>query len=82
VNNWYYKEWDGSSYTDKELRDHVRGALDWVTKHREAARAQTIIAYAWNESDEGGWLVPTHREGTARLDAIRDALRDKERERK
>ena len=38
------------------------------------------IAYAWNESDEGGWLVPTHREGTARLDAVRDALRGKENE--
>ena len=72
------KQPGGPQPTPKELRDHVRRALDWVTNHREVAPAQTIIAYAWNESDEGGWLVPTHREGTARLDAVRDALRDKE----
>jgi hypothetical protein len=71
------KEPGGPQPTPKELQDHVRGALDWVTKHREATPAQTIIANAWNEFDEGGWLVPTHAEGTARLDAIRDALRDK-----
>ena len=61
-----------------ELRDHVRRALNWVTDNRDIAPAQTIVAYAWNESDEGGWLVPTHSEGTARLDAVRDALRAKE----
>lgn len=68
----------GPQPTPAELREHVRSALDWVTNHREVAPAHTIIAYAWNESDEGGWLVPTHREGTARLDAVRDALRAKE----
>jgi len=67
----------GPQPTPEELRDHVRRALDWVTDHREVVPAQTIIAYAWNESDEGGWLVPTHSEGTARLDAVRDALRAK-----
>jgi hypothetical protein len=61
------------------LRDHVRGALDWVSKHREAVPAQTIIDYAWNTSAEGGWPVPTHCEGTAQLDALRDALQDKEK---
>ena len=58
-----------------ELREHLRSAIGWVKKYREAADAQTILIYAWNESDEGGWLVPTKSEGTARLDALREALR-------
>ena len=49
--------------------------MTWVRSNREVAEAQTIMIYAWNESDEGGWLVPTKTEGTARLDAIREALR-------
>jgi len=30
-----------------------------------------MLFYAWNEVDEGGWLVPDRSRGTARLDAIR-----------
>ena len=41
--------------------------------------ANAIIIYAWNENDEGGWLIPTLSEGTARLDAIARVLNPKER---
>lgn len=68
------KQAGGPQPAPEELRDHVRSALEWARSHREIAPAQTIIAYAWNESDEGGWLVPTQGEGTTRLDAVRDAL--------
>jgi hypothetical protein len=68
------KQPGGPQPTPQQLRDHVRSALDWATNHRSIAPAQTIIAYAWNESDEGGWLVPTHSAGTSRLDAVREAL--------
>jgi hypothetical protein len=50
-------------------------AIDWTTSNQESAKAQTILIYAWNESDEGGWLVPTLSEGNARLDAIRSVLK-------
>jgi len=37
-----------------------------------------VLIYAWNEFDEGGWLVPAlpppHGEGTARIDALRKVL--------
>ena len=29
-----------------------------------------MLVYAWNENSEGGWLVPTLGEGTARVDAL------------
>jgi hypothetical protein len=40
-----------------------------------AGRANTVLIYAWNETDEGGWLHPTLAEGTARLDAIKKVLK-------
>lgn len=62
-----------------ELADHVVRALDWVRTHPAAAPADTVLIYAWNESDEGGWLTPTLLEGTRRLDAIARALKNYDR---
>ena len=61
--------------TPQELADNLRAAVGWVEAHPEAAQPQAVLIYAWNESDEGGWLVPTLSEGTARLDAIAEVLR-------
>jgi hypothetical protein len=47
--------------------------MQWNRDNAGAAQANTIIIYAWNESDEGGWLVPTLSQGPARLDAIQNA---------
>jgi len=37
-----------------------------------------VLIYAWNELDEGGWLMPAlpppQGEGTARIDALRKVL--------
>jgi hypothetical protein len=60
--------------TPAELAAHVQAALDWVKAHPDAAEPETVLIYAWNETDEGGWLVPTHSEGTGRLEAIRKVL--------
>lgn len=60
--------------TPEELAAHLGRALDWLKVHRASAAAQLAIIYAWNENDEGGWLVPTLAEGSARLDAIAKAL--------
>ncbi len=58
----------------QELAAHVGKALAWCMANPEAAKAQTVLVYAWNEFDEGGWLCPTLSEGTARLDALRGIL--------
>lgn len=57
-----------------ELRQHVQRAVTW-TEAQVPAGPATVLIYAWNEHDEGGWLTPTLSEGNARLEAIEGALR-------
>jgi hypothetical protein len=61
--------------TPAELADNLRDALKWNADNPKAAAANAVLIYAWNESDEGGWLVPTKSEGDARLKAIASVLR-------
>lgn len=65
--------------TAAELADHVKSALDWASENRELVPAKSLIMYAWNEHDEGGWLCPTWGEGgrtnTDRLDALAAMLK-------
>jgi hypothetical protein len=63
--------------TPEELAEHLGSAVDWTRANPEAAEAQVILVYAWNETDEGGWLMPTLAEGTARVEAIGRRMRDK-----
>ncbi|TAN37298.1 MAG: hypothetical protein EPN23_06220 [Verrucomicrobia bacterium] len=58
-----------------ELAGHLDHALTWINKNPTVAPAQAVIIYAWNENDEGGWLVPTLSEGTARIEAVAKILR-------
>ncbi len=61
-----------------EIVAHLGRACAFVNHHADLCPADTVIAYAWNEHDEGGWLCPTWTpEGTPnteRLDAIRALL--------
>lgn len=57
-----------------ELAQNLRSAFDWLKQYPDANDADTVLIYAWNETDEGGWLVPTISEGTKRLDAIQSML--------
>ena len=54
---------------------HVREAIDWTVQQAGAKGSNPIIIYAWNENDEGGWLIPTLSEGSARVESIGNALR-------
>lgn len=60
----------------KELAEHIRNALSFLKKNADQTPAQTILIYAWNEFDEGGWLCPTLGEDTSRLDALKPILND------
>ena len=58
--------------TPAEVADAVKGALDWNRANRDAAHAGTVLVYAWNEHDEGGWLCPTlNPDGTANTERLR-----------
>lgn len=72
-----------SRATPAEISAHLQNAISFVRKHPEICKANSIIIYAWNEYDEGGWLAPTRSpDGTpdnSRLDAIQTVLK-KEKE--
>ena len=59
--------------TPKEIEEETRVAIQWCRVNPAIAESNTILIYAWNETEEGGWLHPTLKEGPARLDAIRRA---------
>lgn len=60
-----------------ELAAHLDKAIQWTKANPDTAKASTVLVYAWNEFDEGGWICPTLDEGTGRLDALRKVLRSK-----
>ncbi len=47
------------SPTPGELAGHLDDALAWARARPAVCPAQTVLVYAWNEHDEGGWLCPT-----------------------
>ena len=55
-----------------ELAGHLADALDWTRLHRGSVTpANTVLIYAWNENDEGGWLCPTlNPDGSANTDRL------------
>ena len=43
----------------QEIASHLERALAFVGQHPDSCAANTVLVYAWNEHDEGGWLAPT-----------------------
>jgi hypothetical protein len=60
--------------TPRELAAHLSRALAWMAERPHAAAARAALIYAWNENDEGGWLVPTLPFDDARIEAVRSVL--------
>ncbi|WFU39439.1 hypothetical protein QA640_34535 [Bradyrhizobium sp. CB82] len=59
--------------TGDQIAEHLRQAIRFVSRQGDH-RAPTILMYAWNENDEGGWLVPTVPCNTQRLEVLHDVL--------
>lgn len=54
----------------EEIAEHLRNAIRWAKQNSSPA----VIIYAWNEFDEGGWIMPTLLEGDNRIKAIRKII--------
>lgn len=50
---------DAVTAAPEELAAHIREAVEWTQRNRDINPTGAIIIYAWNENDEGGWLIPT-----------------------
>ena len=65
--------------TPAELSGHLEHALSWIRKNPDITPARAVIIYAWNENDEGGWLIPTRddagRPDKSRIQAVSRVLR-------
>jgi hypothetical protein len=57
-----------------ELAQHLGRAIDFANS-QTPRRAPAVIIYAWNENDEGGWLIPTLPCNTDHLYAVREATK-------
>lgn len=71
--SYYPNNW-GQTATPAEIATHLQEGLNWVDSNPTVADANTLLMYAWNEFDEGGWLSPTLYTGTDRLDALKGIL--------
>ena len=60
--------------TANEWSTHLQAAIDWVHTYPATCPADTVIIYAWNEIDEGGWMLPDRTLKTMKLEATRDVL--------
>ena len=47
--------------TSEEIGTHLTNALNYMQKPEVVSKtkANTVLMYAWNEHDEGGWICPT-----------------------
>ncbi|MGW3956018.1 hypothetical protein ACWEKM_35070 [Streptomyces sp. NPDC004752] len=45
--------------TPAEIASHLSGAISWNNANKAKTPANTVLIYAWNEFDEGGWICPT-----------------------
>jgi hypothetical protein len=68
--------------TPSEIAAHIGRGVSWFEKHPGKNGTELVLVYAWNELDEGGWLVPAlpppDGEGAARLDALGKVLKAKD----
>ncbi len=67
--------------TPDEIAHHLARAIAFTQQNPQINPANTLLLYAWNEHDEGGWLTPTlnptnpNTPNTSRLDAIKKVLK-------
>jgi len=57
--------------TPQEIAEHLKSALEWNAANSIHTPFNSVMIYAWNEHDEGGWLCPTiiddERDGLSEL---------------
>ncbi|HEY4063433.1 MAG TPA: discoidin domain-containing protein [Puia sp.] len=76
--NTSYPSSASAGYPDpSQLAQNLQTAFNWIGQNATVAETHTLIMYAWNEHDEGGWICPTITVGnnsvpdSTRIKAIR-----------
>jgi len=56
--------------TMPELTAHTKAAVAFALANPSVVEANAVIVGAWNENDEGHWIVPSLLNGTEKLEAV------------
>jgi hypothetical protein len=65
---------DAVTASPAQLTQHLSEAVAWTAQNPDLTPANAVVVYAWNENDEGGWLIPTRNDdGTPNLDRVKAA---------
>ena len=59
--------------TADDFRDHILNAYGWLKNNPDNALSNLGFIYAWDEIDEGGYIIPTKGEGFAMLEGLKAA---------
>ena len=68
--------------TADEIAEHLQEAYDHLDENNGQTNLNTLLMYAWNEHDEGGWICPTlevDENGNQLFDENGNALINRER---
>lgn len=49
----------GINPSNAEVTDQLQRAVNFINTHPETCETNSLLIYAWNEHDEGGWISPT-----------------------
>eukprot|EP01052_Picozoa_sp_SAG31_P027777 SAG31_NODE_2628_length_5350_cov_48.017901_4_plen_595_part_00 len=60
--------------TMEELQQHTEDALSFAFENAETVDAHAVLISAWNENDEGHWVIPSLMNGTQKLMAVQAAI--------
>lgn len=61
--------------TAVQVGSQLQNAINRINSVPSASDANTVIVYAWNEFDEGGWLTPTLTSGEDRITSVSEVLK-------
>ena len=60
-----------------QLTQQTKSALEFASTMRaveDDAAVRSVLLSAWNENDEGHWIVPSLQQGPAKLEAVAKAI--------
>ena len=66
--------------TMAELEAHTHAAYTFAAENPDTVEAESIIISAWNENDEGHWIMPSLLNGTTKLQAVQRGLTNARRQ--
>eukprot|EP00038_Savillea_parva_P009713 m.185359 g.185359 ORF g.185359 m.185359 type:complete len:423 (-) comp16422_c0_seq1:186-1454(-) len=62
--------------TMPELTAHTKAAVAFALANPTTVEANAVIIGAWNENDEGHWIVPSLLNGTQKLEAVQKGVQE------